>query len=116
MFPPMMVKPQAATRIESLPRRYTMDELEALAQYYRLADKLIEKASKDDLAECAKMLALNSAHYASRYGELPMEGAYDFLNAEVLTPEQVKLVAEGLRTFVGMLGNVLRGFDEQPMQ
>jgi hypothetical protein len=29
----------------------------------KLADALIEKSSKDELAECARLLALNLAHY-----------------------------------------------------
>jgi hypothetical protein len=34
---------------------------------------LIEKASKEQLAECARLLALNLAHYRARHGELPLE-------------------------------------------
>ena len=34
---------------------------------------LIEKASKEQLAECAKPLALNLAHYKARHGELPLD-------------------------------------------
>ena len=41
-----------------------------LQQYYRLADILIEQASKEQLAECAKLLALNLAHYQGKFGEM----------------------------------------------
>lgn len=47
-----------------------MSELSMFAQYNKIADQLIEKVSKDDLAECARLLALNVAHYQSKYGEL----------------------------------------------
>jgi hypothetical protein len=34
---------------------------------------LIEKASKEQLAECSRLLALNLAHYRARYGEIPLD-------------------------------------------
>jgi len=50
-------------------------------QYLTLADQLASVATKDDLAECARLLAINVAHYQSAYGELPLdetlEMAYD---------------------------------------
>ena len=49
-----------------------MSDLSTFEQYYKLADQLIEKSSKDDIAECARLLALNVAHYQSKYGELPI--------------------------------------------
>jgi hypothetical protein len=42
-------------------------------QYYKLADQLIEKVSKDDIAECARLLVLNVAHYQSKFCELSAE-------------------------------------------
>ena len=39
-----------------------MTDLSTFEQYYKLADKLIEHATKELLAECARLLALNLAH------------------------------------------------------
>lgn len=50
-----------------------MSDLSILGQYYKLADQLIERSSKEEIAECAKLLALNVAHYQSKYGELPLD-------------------------------------------
>ena len=50
-----------------------MADLSIFEQYYKLADMLIEKASKEQLAECAKLLALKLAHYKARHGELPLD-------------------------------------------
>jgi hypothetical protein len=50
-----------------------MTDLVELSQYYSLADQLIEKASKKDIAETAKLLALNLAYYKMKYGELPLD-------------------------------------------
>jgi hypothetical protein len=66
-----------------------------LKAYSRLADQLAEHATKEQLAECARILALNVAHYASQYGELPIEERLDFLHATDLSEEQAKLVEKG---------------------
>jgi hypothetical protein len=50
-----------------------MADLSTFEQYYKLADMLIEKASKEQLAECSRLLALNLAHYRARYGEIPLD-------------------------------------------
>ena len=47
-----------------------MADLSTFQQYYRLADALIENASKEQLAECARLLALNLAHYQGLYGDV----------------------------------------------
>jgi hypothetical protein len=83
-----------------------------LKAYMTSADQLVASATKNDLAECARILAVNVAHYASRYGELPIEEHLDFLHVESLSDEQAKFVRQGLETFVGVLGNVME--QEQP--
>jgi hypothetical protein len=85
-----------------------------LKGYMRLADHMVSHASKEQLGECARILALNVAHYANRYGELPLEAHLDFLHAEELSEEQAKLVERGLEVFVGVLGKLLK--DEAPLQ
>ena len=45
-------------------------ELNRFTQLYRLADKLIADASKEDGAEAARILALDLAQYQAKYGEL----------------------------------------------
>ena len=49
-----------------------MADLAELREYYTLADRLIDQSSKEELAECARLLALNLAHYQGKYGELPV--------------------------------------------
>jgi hypothetical protein len=49
---------------------------------------------------------LNCAHYASRYGELPIEEHIDFLRATELSDEQARLIAAGMETLVGVLGSM----------
>jgi hypothetical protein len=47
-----------------------MSDLSTFEQYNKPADLIIEKVGKEDLAECARLMALNVAHYQSKYGEL----------------------------------------------
>ncbi len=42
-------------------------------EYYKTLDQMIAQSSKEDLAECARLLTLNVAHYKAKYGELPLE-------------------------------------------
>ena len=46
----------------------TEPDVERCTKLYRLADKLIAEASKDELAEAARIFALNLAQYQAKYG------------------------------------------------
>ncbi|MFA6902721.1 MAG: hypothetical protein WC236_06545 [Gallionellaceae bacterium] len=90
-----------------------MSDLSTFQQYYKLADQLIEKVSKDDLAELARLLAMNIAHYQSKYGELPLEETLAMLGVTKPNEEQVKLITNAMEIFVGVLGSVVSGVDQQ---
>jgi hypothetical protein len=81
--------------------------------YYKLADMLIEKASKEEVAECARLLALNLAHRQSRHGEIPLEETLTLVDIAEPNEEQAKLLANGMETLVGVLGNVCSGLGEE---
>ena len=51
-----------------------MFEITKLEQYMALVNRLVEIADKEELAECARLLAMNTAHYELIYGELPLQG------------------------------------------
>jgi hypothetical protein len=69
---------------------------ESLRRWYRLADELSAASSHAEVAEAARILDLNCAHYASRYGELPIEEHLDFLSTTELSDEQARLIASGI--------------------
>ena len=71
----------------------------------------IQVAGKDDLAECARLLALNVAHYELRYGTLPLDGQLTLTGQ--FNGDQEELVIRGMETLAGILGNVIRGLDER---
>jgi len=89
-----------------------MTDLSMFAQYNKLADMLIAKASKDQIAECARLLALNLAHYQSKFGDLPLEETLAMIDAGVPNDDQAKLLAHGMENLVGVLGAVCSGLGE----
>lgn len=89
-----------------------MSDLATFEQYYKLADQLIEKVSKDDIAECARLLALNVAHYQSKYGELPLDETLAMIGMTKPNAEQLQLMTNGMEVLVGVLGSVVSGIGE----
>lgn len=89
-----------------------MSDFATLGHYYELADKLIEKVGKEEIAECARLLALNVAHYQAKYGELPLDEKLAMISVDKPNEEQLKLVTDGMEILVGVLGNVVAGIGE----
>jgi len=50
-----------------------MPHLSDFEAFYQLAYRLIDKATKEQVAEVARLLALNVAHYRLKHGDLPLE-------------------------------------------
>ena len=84
-----------------------------LQQYYRLANILIEQAGKEQLAQCARLLALNLAHYQGKFGEMPLEATLAILDATEPNDEQEVRLRDGMEILVGLLGGVLSGLGEE---
>ena len=104
------------TRLKSFLRitgLQSMADLSDFQQYYKLADTLIEQASKEQLAECARLLALNLAHYQGKLGEMPLEATLAVLGATEPNDKQAILLRDGMEVLVGVLGSVLSGLDEE---
>lgn len=90
-----------------------MADLSKFQHYYRLAEGLTNEASKEQLAECARLLALNIAHYQGKFGQVPLEETLSILDATELNEEQSVLLSDGMEILVGLLGNVISGLGEQ---
>lgn len=90
-----------------------MSDLSTLKQYYNLADQLIEKSSKDDIAETARLLAMNLAHYQSKYGELPLDETFAMIGMSKPNDAQIQLLVDGMVILVGILGNVMTGIGQK---
>lgn len=90
-----------------------MADLSDFQQYYKLADILIGQSSKEQLAECARLLALNLAHYQGRFGQIPLEDTLAILGTTEPNDEQKVLLRDGMEILVGLLGGVLSGLGEE---
>jgi hypothetical protein len=75
--------------------------------YARLADELIEKATKDQLAEVAQLLALNIGYYQAKYGDVPQDTLLWLVRAETLDEEAERLLLHGMKNLVSALGEVM---------
>ncbi len=82
-----------------------MDTFHEFRAYWQLSEDLIADATKEDLAETARILAMQAAHYARKYGELPIPDMTHLL-ANVADEESVGLLRDGTIALVGILGMV----------
>ncbi len=73
-----------------------MISLNEFKDYYKRLDEMIAESTIANLAECARLLALNVAHYRVKYGELPMEEHQALLAADDIDEETAKLLASGV--------------------
>ena len=78
-------------------------EFERFAAYLTIADKMIEQASKEDVAETARILALHLAHYQAKHGEIPLRNSFDLLLRETLTDEQAGELADGFGVLIAVM-------------
>lgn len=90
-----------------------MSDLSIFEQYYKLADMLIEQATKEQLAECARLLALNLAHHQGKHGEIPLDDTLALLDSTEPSDEQLQLLSDGMKNLVGVLGNVCSGLESE---
>jgi hypothetical protein len=90
-----------------------MSDLSMFDQYNKLADLLIEQVSKEEIAECSRLLAMNVAHYQSKYGELPLEEKLAMIGMTKPNEEQIQLMTDGMEILVGVLGNVVVGIGQE---
>jgi len=84
-----------------------------LAAFVKLTDKLIGAASKDALAEAARILAIQCGHYQRKFGVLPLDEAIELLETESLDENQAGWVADGLKTLAVAIASV-KDDGEQP--
>ena len=89
----------------------TMAEFKA---YWHLSDELVEKATKEQLVEAARILALQGAYYARRYGELPLPSLMDLLQKTSLGAGELALLRDGTEALVGVLAVVVGDLDDAP--
>lgn len=91
-----------------------MADLELFKQYLQLADLLIAQSTKEDVAETARLLALNLAHYQSKFGELPLDESLAMLHSDTPNTDQLAMLTAGMENLVGVLGMLKGGQLDDP--
>jgi len=70
------------------------------------ADRLIHQASKTQLAEALRLLAMAVGYYQNRYGQVPQEAVLAMIKAETLDDEQRAMVIAGMQNLASALAEV----------
>lgn len=84
-----------------------------LGQAIYASQDIQQEKQKEQLAQCARLLALNLAHYQGKFGEMPLEDTLAILDATEPNDEQEVLLRDGMEILVGLLGGVLSGLGEE---
>ena len=87
--------------------------------YWQLSEEMIANATKEDLAETARILAMQAAHYARKHGEMQLPDLAQLLSMVTVDDESVALLRDGTEALVGVLGMVTGGElteSDTPMQ
>ena len=91
-----------------------MDEaLRGFKTYYALSAKVAEELSKEQILECARLLALHVADYQQRFGLIPPSRLLDLLGVIEISEEQATLLRNGMEILVGYLGNLQEGMSDE---
>jgi len=74
--------------------------------YWQLSEEMIADATKEDLVEVARILAMQAAHYVQKYGEEQLPDLAHLLSATTLDDDSVGLLRDGTEALVGVLAMV----------
>ena len=83
-----------------------MDAPEAFATYAAVADELIATATKEQLADAARLLALNCGYYQTKFGDVPQDVLLRMVKAEAIDGETAPVLVSGMQTLVAALAEV----------
>ncbi len=73
---------------------------------------MIAESTKADVAERARLLALNVARYKAKYGELPLEEYQAMLEANDIDEDLAKLLVSGMLEMTMTLATVTGRLEE----
>lgn len=86
--------------------------LEELRRYLALSEDMVAMSSKEALVKTARILAMQAAHYANKYGEEALFDLGRLLADGNLGEDSAVFLRDGAKTFVGVLGVVAGGFEQ----
>ena len=77
--------------------------IQRFAEYLNTSDLLLEKASKEEVADAVRVLAFHLGHYRIRYGDLPTTESLHLLTTEKITDEMAVTLVSGLEALIEVL-------------
>lgn len=87
------------------------EELDRFAAYYAQGDELVKRATKEEIAEAGRLLAMHVAYYHGRYGAVPDDEVLRAMAAGSLAETDVAQLTMSAAMFAKTLGMVLSGDD-----
>ena len=78
-------------------------EFERFATYLMVSDRLIEEATKEDIAEVARVLALHLAHYQTKYEPIPVQDSLKLMLTETIDDIQAGALADGFEVLIEVI-------------
>jgi hypothetical protein len=90
-----------------------MVDLSLFKQYLELETELMNLATKEELTQCGRFLAIKLARYELTYGELPLDENMEDISTNKPTEAQIALLNRGMDNMVGMLGNLIHSLDDR---
>ena len=79
------------------------NELDAIKQQQIDFQYLVEECNRDELGQCAKLLAMYVAIYRQRYGDLPVENLSQISQASAVNEELSQIIQDGVEEASKML-------------
>ena len=92
-----------------------MVDLSLFKEYLELETELMNLATKEELTQCGRYLAIKLAHYEMIYGELPLDDHMVDTSTNKPNEEQIALLNRGMENMVGMLGSIVQGLEERKL-
>ena len=80
-----------------------MADIATVRQYVALTETLVNEMTKDEVAEVARVLAINIAQYSAKYGEFPLQEAVRLMQAETFDEQDLRMIASGMELLVTTL-------------
>ena len=80
------------------------EDFQKFSTYLAASDALIEQATKEEVAEVARVLAFHVAHYRQRYCDVSIKESLEMLRTEMISDEMAKTLAVGLDRDSGLAG------------
>jgi hypothetical protein len=84
----------------------TMSTADDFVAFARVADQLIEGVTKEQLAEVARLLALNCGYYQTKYGDVPQEVLLKMVKAERIDGALAPVLVSSMQNLIAALAEV----------